>query len=51
MSRADTFFIALMFTLQFDLTGCAWVTFSYYLLGKILKKIKDYYLTLAIPIV
>ena len=50
MSRTDTFFVAVMLSMQFDLTGCTWVTFLYYLLGKILKKIKDYYLTLTIPI-
>ena len=50
MSRTDTFFVAIMLSMQFDLTGCIWVTFSYYILGKILKKIKDYYLTLTIPI-
>tara|TARA_B100002019_G_scaffold95321_2_gene82095 strand:- start:559 stop:714 length:156 start_codon:yes stop_codon:yes gene_type:complete len=51
MRKADIAFIATMLTIQLPLLASLWVLAGYIAVGKIYKKIKDYYLTLTIPIV
>ena len=51
MRKADIAFVAIMLTIQLPFLGSLWFLVGYIAANKIFKKIKDYHLTLTIPIV
>jgi len=51
MRKTDIAFVAAMLTIQLPFLASLWFLAVYIAIGKIYKKIKDYYLTLTIPIV
>lgn len=51
MRKADIAFVATMLTIKLPFLPSLWFLVGYIITDKIFKKIKDYYLTLTIPIV